>query len=96
MGQREDRQRAEFEAWLADRPPRVRAVAEQYTPNVCYLGPEGHARRGHYLIYCYDEPDDGGSVTVKVDHLDDSFLPGVRVFGVDPATLTVCGCMRAW
>lgn len=77
-----------WEDWLASRPPKVRDVARRFPPDTCYRCTED---RGHYAIYSYEETG-AGPVTVKLIHGADSFLPFVRVFGVDPETLLKCGC----
>ena len=79
----------EFEAWLATRPPAVAAAVRAHPPESCYRM-SGSA--GHYMIYSYGEPANGGPITVTLIHGTDSTLPGVSVFGIDPSTLTPCGC----
>ncbi len=80
----------EQQAWIDSRPENVRKVIETHPPIGCYRGKEN---RGHYVLHSYDEELDG-TVTLKVDHLNDSFLPGYRVFGVKPESLIFCGCLQ--
>lgn len=82
-----------IQLWIDKRPPHVRKVANKYRPDTCYFALNNKGYRGHYLIHSYEENKDG-SVTVKVNHLDDSFLPRHQVFGFDPDDLKVCGCLN--
>jgi hypothetical protein len=81
--------KAEWEQWLASRPPAVAAVARRFPPDVCYRSPDG---RGHYVILTYGEPKDGGPVTFRVIHGADSFHPGLQVFGMEQSDLLPCNC----
>lgn len=77
-------------AWVNSRPPKVRKIALAYPATQCYRATDN---RGHYTIYCYSEPRSKyGRVTVKLIHGQDSYLPGVMVFGVNPKTLIPCDC----
>lgn len=78
----------EEQAWIDSRPEKVRKVIFEYPPVGCY---RSKLCLGHYTIHAYEE-NFNGTVTLKLDHLPDSFLPGHRVFGVPPATLVPCGC----
>jgi hypothetical protein len=78
----DEEERIAFDLWLEGRPPIIQKMAKLCPPN-CYRG----ERRGHYRLYSYNE---NGTVTLL--HGKDSFLPGIVVFGVDPATLVACGC----
>lgn len=82
----------EILAWIESLPPAVREVALRYPPG-CYrsVPTPSHLLSGHYMLRSYDE-EKSGAVTLKVVHGDDSFLPGVTVFGFDPADLIPCGC----
>lgn len=80
----------EYEEWLATRPPAVAAVGRSLTPWTCYRSTENS---GHYTLYSIDE-NMNGTITVEVDHLEDSFLYGFRVFGIAPETLKRCGCIE--
>jgi hypothetical protein len=74
--------------WVASRPENVRVWAEKLPP-CCYR----HAGQpsGHYWLYSFDVGQDD-TVTVKLVHGSDSFMPGFAVFGVDPADLIPCNC----
>lgn len=81
--------------WIAERPPAIRAVAELWPPTTCYRMDDNP---GHYAIVSYQETQ---PVTVTIRHLPDSYgynnaaAPGVvfSVFGIEPETLTPCGCL---
>lgn len=83
--------RRKIEAWFAIRPPKVAAVMRAYPPLICYRSTEND---GHYWIQSYGEPRDDGPITLTLAHGQDSYLPGVGVFGVAPETLTPCNCGR--
>lgn len=74
--------------WIAERPPKVREVAERLRPGTCY---RSTTNRGHYFIRSYEQKRNG-DVTLCIVHGEDSFLPGIAVFGVDPWTMRHCGC----
>ena len=77
--------------WYLSRPDKVRVAMRAKPPFGCYRGVKN---RGHYVLYAYEEPEDeGAAVTLKIDHPDDSFLPGHRVFGVPLESVTACGCL---
>lgn len=77
---------AEWEQWLAERPPSVRAVAKKYPPWLKYrLKSTGQ----HCTITLYDEHEDG-SVTVRIwAWYEPRIMPARGVFGVDPEDLEV-------
>lgn len=77
------------DAWLEDLPSNVRGVAEKFPPWNCYKSLQV---RGHYRIYSYDARPLSEVVLLTMVHGQDSFLPGVAVFGVDPADIELCGC----
>lgn len=77
----------EFKEWVASKPLTVQEVIKTHPPQTCYRG----ISNGHYRLYAYDEEDDD-TITLRATHLDDSFLPGVTVFGLDPKDLKICGC----
>lgn len=79
-------QRRAFEQWRDSLPELPRAIATVWHPYDCYRSTEN---RGHYTIASYS--DNG---TVRINHGRDSHLPGVSAFGIDPNTLTVCGCKQ--
>lgn len=81
-----------IQKWIDQRPPNVRRVANRLRPGTCYFSFNANGYRGHYLIRSYEENKDD-SVTVTISHLDDSFLPGFEVFGVNPKDLKRCGCL---
>lgn len=78
-----------LEEWIEARPPAVREVCKRLPPRACLRRRDTKAH--HYRILSYGEHPDG-SVTLKLLHGSDSILPGLAVFGVDPAELEVCGC----
>lgn len=89
-------ERAEFEAWLAERPPAVRAVAERLVPWELYRLKTTDQR---VTLHSYDEPllkdgspDPDGKVTVKVIVGGKyNFVTMERlVFGIDPDDLEPC------
>src|SRR5262245_36004869 len=80
-----------FDLWLEDRPPQIREAAKRCPPWNCYRL-RGQSPRGHYIIYSYDEPQDGSPVQVTLDHGGDSHSPGIRVFGNTVDDLDPCGC----
>lgn len=88
MTKESDDKQAKFEAWIASRPPLVQAAIRAYDPLVCYRSSEN---RGHYVIYSFEEHGEN-LVTVSLIHGTDSYLPGVRVFGVSLVTLQRCAC----
>ena len=78
---------AEWEAWLATRPPRVAAVARAYPAWKVYTMPDSAAPRAQYAIASYQEPlEDGAPVTLKVDRYDGGEYTHT-VFGVLPEDL---------
>lgn len=78
-----------LELWISERPKRVQAVIRRFPPTTCYRSRDG---RGHYSIYAYDE-EKSGKITLRVNHMPDSFLPAVRVFGVKQKDMRKCGCI---
>lgn len=83
----------EIQEWIDNRPPAIREVANKYRPNTCYNATNNNGLTGHYLIHSYEENKDG-TVTCKVNHLPDSFLPNFQVFGFKPRDLKKCGCLN--
>jgi hypothetical protein len=81
-----------IQAWINERPAHIKEVANKYRPDMCYVAFNDAGLRGHYRIHSYEENKDG-TVTLKVNHLLDSFLPGHRVFGFNPKDLKKCGCL---
>lgn len=79
----------EQQEWIDSRPKRVQKVIYKVPPVTCY---KSKTSQGHYVLYSYDE-EKGGKISVRVNHLDDSFLPGHQVFGYDPDDLIACGCL---
>lgn len=84
-----DAQRAEWEAWLASRPPEIRAAAEKYPPGQPYrLTTTGQK----VWLASYSEPGETGGVTCRVwtsalgatgAELDpDGEGPVIEVFGI--------------
>lgn len=79
-------QEAGWAAWVAERPPAVRAVAERFDPWSLYrLKSSGH----RVLIYSFDEAD---PVTLTVDVLAryNQLAFERRVFGIPPDDLEPC------
>lgn len=79
----------EQQAWIKSRPNNVRTVIKTHPPIGCYSWKNG---RGHYVIYSYGE-EKNGTVSLTVNHLEDSYLYGIQVFGVKPSSLIYCGCI---
>ncbi len=85
-------ERASWEAWLAQAPARVRAVAERIKP----WRPYRLSRTGQIVvIHCVDEPEDERlPITLKVDvtrALNESVTFDRRVFGILPEDLEEWG-----
>jgi hypothetical protein len=88
-------QLAEWDAWVATRPPIIRPLAGRFQPWICLRDRE--TGNGHYIVTALEEPEGDGPATIRIAHGADSFMPGFQVFGVDPDTLTPCGCGEwAW
>ena len=80
---------AELKAEISKYPPSVQKVIREKPKETCYQSTEG--RGLHYRITAYKQDEDG-SVTVEVEQGGDSILPGMAAFGINPTTLTRCGC----
>jgi hypothetical protein len=78
-------QRAEWEAWLATRPKKVREVASAYPPWHTY---ELLSTGQLCSIQHYDEHDDG-SVTLSIIAWREWLPLPIGVFGIDPEDLVV-------
>lgn len=79
---------AAWQAWLAERPPHVRTVAEKFPPNRLYrLKTSGH----RVTVYSFSE-EAGGCVTAKVNVTAEYNLVDFerQVFGVNPEDLEEC------
>jgi hypothetical protein len=87
-------QEAVWQAWLAERPPQVRAVVELIQPGIPYRLKETGQKM---YVYCYDEHPDG-TVTLKMTalHKDNPesinalcfpWTDGITVFGIKPEDL---------
>jgi hypothetical protein len=69
-----------WDDWVASRPPRVREVAERFSPNKKYrIKNTGQPCQ----LYSFSEPLDGGPITMKVI-VQNRFGPNHLVFGLDP------------
>lgn len=79
----------EMEAWCAQLPDFVAAVARKYPPDRCYRSTQNP--RFHYVIGSYEE-NAGNVCTLKLVHGRDSTLPGVATFGQPPDQLIECDC----
>ncbi len=78
----------QWEAWVEERPERVREVAERFKPWHLYrLTESGHAVR----VYSIDEPEDESQpVTLKVlvlDRYNEALAFERKVFGIKPEDL---------
>lgn len=82
-----DEQRAEWDKWLNERPEAIHELARDFPPNQCLT----MGGRGHYTPISYGE-EFGGGVSMTLAHGDDSFMPGVAVFGIRRDHVRVCGC----
>ena len=69
--------------WVAERPPRIRKLIEQYPPNRLYRMGDGH----RVTIESYRED---GTVSVAVTGEFNLVTFERHVFGVDPANLVEC------
>ena len=83
-------QEREWNEWLDERPPMIRAAAEKFPPWHLYkLTPTGQLAR----IMSYAEPAAvDAKVTVTIHAWYDWHppgLPGLNVFGVDPEDLEI-------
>lgn len=81
-----DEQRAAWDAWLADRPAHVRAVAERFDPWTMYR----HAVTGQRCqVIGFHESDGEIPVTVYAycEHAVLGPITGRNVFGIDPANV---------
>jgi len=80
-------QLAEYEKWIAARPPAVAAVARRFQPWKLYRLPSGH----RVTVYSFGEKPDG-TVTLTVTVSGDFNLVTFErnVFGVNPDNLTEC------
>ncbi len=79
--------------WFEKLPPESQACVLKYPPELCYR----YEERGHYRVVSYGTPINGAPegtlpVALRMVHGTDSFMPGLGVFGCDPAKLTPCGC----
>jgi hypothetical protein len=77
----------ELEAWVLTLPEEVQFVVRLKPPTICYRSIENE---GHYWLDGITENE--GVVSYSVLHGSDSFLPGFRVYHVNPETLVPCGC----
>ena len=80
--------RAGWKAWVAERPDRVRAVAERFEPwRLYHLKSSGH----RVVLTSFNEHADG-RVTLRVDVLArfNALAFERNVFGVDPDDLEEC------
>lgn len=82
-----EEQKAEWEKWLQERPDVVASLARKFPPYQCLI----MKGRGHYIPISYQEGMDD-KVTMTLAHGDDSFLPGVSVFGIPESDVKICGC----
>ena len=80
----------EWATWLNSRPKKIKELVLKCPPWNCYRSKEN---QGHYAIASYCE---GNPPTVKLNHASDSFGPGLQVFGIDPSTIYICGCGKAY
>jgi hypothetical protein len=81
----------EFEEWLGEMPEGARVVARLFPPD-CYRELGSRSQRTHYGLVSYDEHKDTGAIHLTLQHGSDSHLPGVTVFGAEPANFVRCGC----
>src|SRR5579875_2612177 len=81
----------EMLVWFDNLPPLVKKVMLTYFNPLsnCYRLKSGN--KGHYGIYSLYEEDDN-KISVKIFHYEDSYLPGIGVFGISPSDLIKCGC----
>ncbi len=80
-------QEAGYRAWVASRPPAVRAVAERFDPWSLYrMKPSGH----RVTIASFGEGDHGVTLTVTVSADYNLVMFERQVFGVHPDDLEPC------
>lgn len=78
----DDSQRAEWKAWLEERPQVIREMAAKLPPYKLY-----RMRSHRVTIHSYSED---GTITVNVTGEYNRVLFGRHVFGVKPEDLTEC------
>ena len=76
-----------LECWLQTLPEFVQEVVRKRPPTTCYRSTEDD---GHYWIEGVTELD--GDVTYTLLHGENSFLPGFRVYHINPENLYACFC----
>lgn len=84
-----DKASDESKEWYHSRPPNIKAMIDTFPPHTCYRMRDNI---GHYYIASYSSHDDG-TMSLKMGHLLDSYLPGVVVFGVKPSNCERCDCV---
>lgn len=76
-----EEQRAAWQAWVAERPESVRAIAERFTPWTLYrLTTTG--QRCSVLAF-----SEGGTVRIQAEHPALGEISATQVFGIDPTEL---------
>lgn len=83
----------ELKDWIESRPLRIKEVAQKLitSDNSCLRSTK--YKNNHYRLYSIGETKKiPFKIVVSLVHGNDSFLPGFRVFGVDPEDLIVCNC----
>lgn len=83
-----DEQVAGYRAWIGDRPPHVRAVAERFDPWTLYrLKTTGH----RVTVVGFDEYEDGRvTLRINVEGRFNVVAFERQVFGIDPDDLVEC------
>lgn len=81
-------EKAGWDAWVASRPPAVRAIAERFDPWTLYRIGSGH----RVFLDSIQEPRDGSPCTLTVCVTGEFNFVSFerRVFGIDPAELVEC------
>ena len=82
-------QQREWAKWVSKRPPKVRAVAERFTPWTLYRMKTGS--RSRVYIHSFGEYEDGSvSLTVNVTGQFNLVSFDRTVFGIKPEELEEC------
>lgn len=83
-----DEERAQYAAWVAERPPTVRAIAERFQPWELYrIKPNGH----RVVVLSFGEAEDGSvTLTVLVGGHFNRVMFERQVFGINPDELEPC------
>lgn len=79
-----------FAVWLMEQPEAVYPLATKWPCDTCYRMTDEAGHVDHYWIRSYSVTD--GTIAVMTGQ--DSLVPGIAVFGIDPTRLKLCDCGR--